>query len=186
MDAYNLITLTLPGIAVTYQGEEIGMTNTEISFEDTVDPSGCNCGPDRYDEIGCSRDPERTPMQWTGTDPNAQFSDAESTWLPVNPNYVDVNVESESADPNSHLSLYKNMVNFRNYDPAFDTGMFKGATANNMLAFSRTINPDFYPTYVTLVNFNNEEATADFSGNFGNSVQTGLVYVSTKASYNIG
>ena len=40
MDAFNLITLTLPGIAVTYQGEEIGMTNGNITFEDTVDPSG--------------------------------------------------------------------------------------------------------------------------------------------------
>ena len=48
MDAFNLITMTLPGIAVTYQGEEIGMVNTDISYEDTVDPSGCNCGPGKY------------------------------------------------------------------------------------------------------------------------------------------
>ena len=53
MDAFNLIILTLPGIAVTYQGEEIGMTNGNITFEDTVDPSGCNCGPDLYQN--CSR-----------------------------------------------------------------------------------------------------------------------------------
>ena len=45
MDAFNLITMTLPGVAVTYQGEEIGMVNNDISYEDTVDPSGCNCGP---------------------------------------------------------------------------------------------------------------------------------------------
>ena len=25
------------------------MLNAEISFEDTIDPQGCNCGPDRYE-----------------------------------------------------------------------------------------------------------------------------------------
>ena len=51
MDAFNLITMTLPGVAVTYQGEEIGMVNTDISYEDTVDPSGCNCGPGKLNFI---------------------------------------------------------------------------------------------------------------------------------------
>ena len=41
MDAFNLITLTLPGVAVTYQGEELGMVNNfDISYEETVDVSG--------------------------------------------------------------------------------------------------------------------------------------------------
>lgn len=186
MDTFNLITMTLPGVAVTYQGEEIGMTNGEISFEDTVDPAGCNCGPDRYDQIGCSRDPERTPMQWSANEPNAGFSTADKTWLPVNPNYVTVNVESERDDPLSSLNIFKTLIISRLSDPAFDIGAFKGVTSNNMLAYSRTFNPTFYPTYVTLANFNNEEATADFSGNFGNSVQTGIVYVSTKGTYQQG
>ena len=55
----------------------------------------------------CSRDPERTPMQWSGSGKNAGFSEADKTWLPVNKNYVDVNVETENADPKSHLSVYK-------------------------------------------------------------------------------
>ena len=32
------------------------MTNTEITWEDTVDPSGCNCGIDHYADRSCSRD----------------------------------------------------------------------------------------------------------------------------------
>ena len=51
MDAFNLITMTLPGVAVTYQGEEIGMVNTDISYEDTVDPSGCNSGTGKLNFI---------------------------------------------------------------------------------------------------------------------------------------
>ena len=171
--------MTLPGIAVTYQGEEIGMTNGQISYEDTVDPAGCNCGPDRYDAIGCSRDPERTPMQWSGTEPNAGFSTADKTWLPVAENFETVNVESENADPLSHLNVFKTLIFSRNSDPAFDVGQFKGVTRGNMLGYSRTFDPTFYPTYVTLVNFDNEQGTQDFSGEFGNSVQTGVVYVST-------
>ena len=42
-----------------------GMENTDISYEDTQDPAGCNWGPDRYSEF--SRDPARTPMQWDNT-----------------------------------------------------------------------------------------------------------------------
>ena len=139
----------------------------------------------RYDQIGCSRDPERTPMQWSDA-PNAGFSSAEKTWLPVASNFPEVNVENERNDPLSSLNLYKTTIIARNSDPAFDVGQFKGVTRNNMLAFSRTFDPTFYPTYVTLANFDNDQATADFSGEFGNSIQTGVVFVSTKGTYKQG
>ena len=64
MDAFNLITMTLPGVAVTYQGEEIGMVNTDISYEDTVDPSGCNCGPGKLNFI---YSPMSFPLDWQNT-----------------------------------------------------------------------------------------------------------------------
>ena len=134
MDAFNLIAMTLPGVAVTYQGEEIGMINTDISYEDTVDPSGCNCGPDRYNQSSCSRDPERTPMQWSGSEIKAGFSSASKTWLPINPNYVNINVDNELMDPFSHLSIYKTLIAARYSDDAFDVGDFKGLTGNNMYA----------------------------------------------------
>ena len=34
IDGFNMMSLMLPGVAVTYNGEEIGMTNTEVSWED--------------------------------------------------------------------------------------------------------------------------------------------------------
>lgn len=43
-----------------------GMEDTFISWEDTVDPSGCRWGPELYQKY--SRDPARTPMQWDDTD----------------------------------------------------------------------------------------------------------------------
>ena len=61
VDHMNMLALMLPGLSVTYQGEEMGMRNTNISWEETRDPAGCACGPTKYQE--CSRDPERTPFQ---------------------------------------------------------------------------------------------------------------------------
>ncbi len=62
VDPLNMIVHLLPGSSVIYYGEEIGMQGTEISWENSRDPAGCNAGPDRYQIF--SRDPERTPMQW--------------------------------------------------------------------------------------------------------------------------
>ena len=179
MNAFNLITLTLPGVSVTYQGEEIGMTNTEISWEDTVDPSGCNCGIDHYADRSCSRDPERTPMQWNNADANAGFSSADKTWLPVNPNYETVNVKSEMLDPYSHLNFLKTIMTTRSADPAFDVGAVNIATQNNVMAYSRTVNPDFYTVFVVLVNFNTESTAVDFGGQFTETINTGFVIAST-------
>jgi glycosidase len=46
VDAVNMLVTLLPGTAVTYNGEEIGMT--DLAMESPND----------------SRDPERTPFQW--------------------------------------------------------------------------------------------------------------------------
>ena len=155
------------------------MTNTEITWEDTVDPSGCNCGFDHYADRSCSRDPERTPMQWNGHDHHAGFSTAEKTWLPVNPNYLTVNVETEKLSTFSHLNLFKTLLQVKYSDPAFDVGLVKILTQNNVLAFSRTYNPQFYPTYVTLVNLNQISTTVEFGGEFAEEVDTGYVLLST-------
>uniref|UniRef100_A0A182MLT9 alpha-glucosidase n=1 Tax=Anopheles culicifacies TaxID=139723 RepID=A0A182MLT9_9DIPT len=96
IDAMNMIMLSLPGVAVTYNGEEIGMDDVWISYNDTVDPAACNAGPDRYQYT--TRDPERTPFQWDSTK-NAGFSTADHTWLPISPNYTQVNVKQQSSPP---------------------------------------------------------------------------------------
>jgi alpha-glucosidase len=57
-DAINMMVQILPGIAVTYNGEELVMSDQWISWEDTVDPLACNQDPDTYETL--SRDPART------------------------------------------------------------------------------------------------------------------------------
>lgn len=61
----NMLALLLPGTPTTYYGEEIGMEDNFISWEQTVDPKGVNAGRRKY--LNRSRDPERTPFQWDDT-----------------------------------------------------------------------------------------------------------------------
>jgi alpha-glucosidase len=61
----NFIGQLLPGVSVTYNGEEIGMENTNITWGQCQDPQCKNAGPDGY--LAVTRDLERTPFQWDNT-----------------------------------------------------------------------------------------------------------------------
>ncbi|XP_058054399.1 maltase A1-like isoform X1 [Anopheles bellator] len=110
IDCMNMILLSLPGVSVTYNGEEIGMEDVWISYNDTVDPAACNAGPDRYQYT--TRDPERTPFQWDDSK-DAGFSTGNHTWLPVSPNYTVVNAMQQLSAPTSHLLVYRNMTTLK-------------------------------------------------------------------------
>ncbi|XP_045034539.1 maltase A3 [Daphnia magna] len=110
VDGMIMVQMLLPGTPVTYYGEEISMKDQFISYEDTLDPQGCQMGPDRYEKF--SRDPARTPMQWDDTF-NAGFSTAAETWLPMGENYPTVNVKLQKENLVSHLNIYRTMVALR-------------------------------------------------------------------------
>ena len=68
------------------------------------------------------RDNARTPMQWSA-DANGGFSNAKP-WLPVNPNYMEINVESALADPDSVFYFYQKLIALRKRYPVFRDGSF--------------------------------------------------------------
>ena len=105
-----MVQLLLPGTPVTYYGEEIGMEDTFISWEDTRDTKGCHAGPDRFYKF--SRDPERTPMQWD-TLFNAGFSTSRKTWIPMANNSLTVNVQRQKEQLVSPLNNYRILVALR-------------------------------------------------------------------------
>lgn len=92
------------------QGEEIGMVDVWLSWNDTKDPAACNTNPSVYENY--SRDPERTPFQWDDS-VSAGFSSNATTWLPVAANYKQVNVKTELAASKSHLLCYKQLMELR-------------------------------------------------------------------------
>ncbi|XP_037954003.1 maltase A3-like [Teleopsis dalmanni] len=163
MDMFNMLLLTLPGCSITYNGEEIGMTDVWISWKDTVDPQACNSFEDGYEYR--SRDPARTPFQWSN-EHNAGFSDSSSTWLPVGDNYQTVNVETERDEPLSHLNIYKQLQELRNED-TFKNGEGEVLPLNRyVLGVHRYLHGDY--TYVTLLNIFDSIENFDLSNHFDN------------------
>lgn len=112
------------GTPYIYQGEEIGMTNYPFeSLEQLEDIESLNYAKEALtngedmdgimDSIGAvGRDNARTPMQWTAGK-QAGFSSSDHTWLPVNPNYTDINVAAALEDQNSIFYTYQRLVALR-------------------------------------------------------------------------
>ncbi|XP_028034157.1 maltase A1-like [Bombyx mandarina] len=158
VDGLNMIVMLLPGIAVTYMGEEIGMVDGYVSWEDTVDPSGCNTD-DPINYWTASRDPERTPFQWN-SEKNAGFSTGDKTWLPVAEGYETLNVEIQKSTSRSHLNVYKQLTRLRN-EPVFRYGRFESVALNpDIFAFKRWHDGEIY---VTVINLKNRDHTIDLT-----------------------
>lgn len=68
------------------------------------------------------RDNARTPMQWSAAE-HAGFSQAEP-WLPVNPNYREINAQAALADPGSVFFYYQSLIALRKCYPVFQDGSF--------------------------------------------------------------
>ncbi|XP_046740846.1 maltase 1-like [Diprion similis] len=135
-DQMSILCLILPGIAVTYNGDEIGMVDTEISWADTVDPAACNTDPEHYEQY--TRDPARTPYQWDSTT-SAGFSTNPTTWLPVNRNYISLNLAAQKAVRHSHYHVYQAMTALRKL-PIFKQGSLSvEVLAGNVLAITRSV-----------------------------------------------
>jgi alpha-glucosidase len=129
------ILLTTKATAMTYYGAEIGMPTTPPKRRDEVkDPIGITGWPKEK-----GRDGERTPMQWTAG-PQAGFSTNPHTWLPIPPDYKTVNVEVESANPDSLLNWYKRLIALRRDNASLRDGGFVMLQKGNpdVLSYLRT------------------------------------------------
>ncbi|CAB3243402.1 unnamed protein product [Arctia plantaginis] len=158
VDAMNMLALLLPGVTITYQGEELGMTDGEISWEETVDPQACNTDDPLHYQAK-SRDPCRTPFHWDNST-NAGFSTANKTWLPVASNYATVNVAIEQAANRSHYKFYKDVVALK-HTSAVSTGALNTTVlSDNVLVITRSL-PNV--TVVGVVNLANSTQDVDLN-----------------------
>ena len=129
------LLLTTRATALMYQGQEIGQrTATPRRVQDVRDPLGVRGWP--RDK---GRDGERTPMQWDASNAQAGFSTNPHTWLPVTADYPSVNVQNESADPDSLLNWYRQLIVLRRSNEALRNGrmvMLDGADPS-VLSYAR-------------------------------------------------
>ncbi|MBK7213613.1 MAG: alpha-glucosidase [Bacteroidales bacterium] len=100
------LLLTLKGTPVLYYGDEIGMRNTSLRFSELQDPTG-----KKYWPFYKGRDRARTPMQWN-RDLHAGFSKVKP-WIPLNPDYLQRNIESQSESEKSLLTFYRKLIKVR-------------------------------------------------------------------------
>ena len=77
-------------------------------------------------------------MQWN-TAANAGFSE-KAPWLPVPPSYKTHNVATESKDPNSVLSLYKEVLALRHTNVALVEGTYSALNEDdvNVMSYLRS------------------------------------------------
>jgi alpha-glucosidase len=112
-----LMLMGLRGTPFLYYGDEIGMPDADVPPDRVLDPVGVFHGP----RMG--RDPERTPMPWTGEAGAGYAEPGVEPWLP----YGDVaacNVADQRHDPDSVLSLTRDLIGLRDAMPELRRGSY--------------------------------------------------------------
>jgi oligo-1,6-glucosidase len=122
------------GTPYVYQGEELGMTNTQFvdisAYRDIESVNyyaeAMSLGLEAETVLASlavrSRDNARTPVQWDDTS-HAGFTQG-IPWLPVNPNYVLINAAAAMADPTSTFHHFRRLIQLRHELPVVVEGRF--------------------------------------------------------------
>lgn len=130
--AYATLLMCLRGSVCLYQGEELGLPEAELAFEDLQDPYGIAFWPEFK-----GRDGARTPMVWEASNDGAGFSTGQP-WLPVPPAHVALAASAQEG-PGSMLDHYRRAVALRRAHPALRMGAQSPLMADgDMVRFLRT------------------------------------------------
>ncbi len=119
---YAALLVSLKGTACLYQGEELGLTEAYVAFEDLQDPYGKRFWPKFKGRDGC-----RTPIPWSADRANGGFSDGKP-WLPVAMEHVQFAAEKQDRDADSMLNFYRRLIAFRATYPALMKGTYEAVS----------------------------------------------------------
>jgi alpha-glucosidase len=129
--------LSLRGSVCLYQGDELGLPEADIAFEDLQDPYGITMWPEFKGRDGC-----RTPMPWDSTRADLGFctaADAAPAWLPPADSHRALAVDVQQSDAGSLLHHYRQLLHWRRGQPALITGTLELLPAHDqVLAFVRS------------------------------------------------
>jgi alpha-glucosidase len=110
------LLVCLRGSICLYQGEELGLGEADIAYEDLRDAYGIRFWPAFKGRDGC-----RTPMVWQAGAANGGFS-AARPWLPVPAEHLARAVDVQETEPGSVLHRYRAVLAFRRAHPALAEG----------------------------------------------------------------
>lgn len=128
------LIMCLRGSVCIYQGEELGLPEANVDFDDMQDPYGIEFWPEYRGRDGC-----RTPMVWQTSNQNGGFSDGQP-WLPVAPEHLNMSVEAQEKNPNAILHHYRKAIQFRQANPALVIGEHSDLNADgNIITFNRLL-----------------------------------------------
>jgi len=130
---FTTLMMFLRGSACIYQGEELGLPEANLAFDDLQDPYGIEFWPEFKGRDGC-----RTPMVWETDNRQGGFSSASRTWLPVASEHLALSVEAAEAEPGALLHHYRRAIAFRHAHTALKTGEMVDLTVQGtVLSFIR-------------------------------------------------
>ena len=151
--------LSFKGSVCLYQGEELGLPEADILYEELTDPPGIRFWPEYKGRDGC-----RTPMPWEEGDAPNGFTTGRP-WLPVKSAHSVLNVAHQNADPGSTLAFYREAIAFRRVHPVLvdgDIEFFK--VAEPLLAFRRSGSKTSNETLTCLFNLSAAPITVTVEG----------------------
>ncbi|WP_407692147.1 alpha-amylase family glycosyl hydrolase [Qipengyuania gaetbuli] len=110
-----LLLMSLRGNAILYYGEELGLTQVDIPFDQLHDPEAIANWP-----LTLSRDGARTPMPWDASG-DAGFGSSQP-WLPVGDENLGKAVSAQDGAPGSLLEFTRQAIALRKANPALHHG----------------------------------------------------------------
>ena len=119
-----LMLLCLRGTPVLYQGDEIGQPDTDVPHELMRDPLGV-----MYFPAYAGRDAMRTPMQWRDVPGGGFTGPGVQPWLPFG-DLAAYNVDAQRDDPDSMLSLTRDLLALRRVTPGLQDGPYRSLAAS--------------------------------------------------------
>ena len=130
--AYATLLLCLRGSVCLYQGEELGLQEAELHFDDLQDPYGIQFWPEYKGRDGC-----RTPMVWVKDNQNGGFSSGKP-WLPVAREHLSLAVDAQERAPDALLHHYRRAIAFRHAHRALMRGAMRNVhVSGDVLSFHR-------------------------------------------------
>ena len=155
--------MSLRGSTCLYQGDELGLPEAQIAFDELQDPYGITMWPEFKGRDGC-----RTPMPWESESRDMGFTlplagarpAAVRPWLPASESHRAMAVDIQSSKEDSLLNFYRRLLRWRNAQPALSEGdMDLLASHPQVLAYVRSGEGQ---KILCLFNFSDQNATWTF------------------------